>query len=126
LALQISTPAALIWLIENFNLSLQPDLLGEVSPPQQPSPPPSPPSKGTMTKNFREDLTQSDLAVSSLAFGFTIGFGLLTTWEAIKQTTRARNPFKSLYIWMVWGEIFVCMTIALVVWLSLYGFYEVR
>jgi hypothetical protein len=79
-----------------------------------------------MTKSFREDLSQSDLAVSSLAFGFTIGFGFLTAWEAIKQTTRARNPLKSEYIWMVWGEIFFCMAIAVVVYLSLYGFYEVR
>ncbi|KAK7211326.1 hypothetical protein V2G26_018504 [Clonostachys chloroleuca] len=49
--------------------------------------------------------SKSDLTVAAMAFGFTIGFGFLTTWEAIKQTQRNRNPLRSSYIYMIWGEI---------------------
>jgi hypothetical protein len=49
--------------------------------------------------------SKSDLTVAAMAFGFTIGFGFLTTWEAIKQTRRNRNPLRSSYIYMIWGEI---------------------
>ncbi|KAA8899398.1 hypothetical protein FN846DRAFT_174551 [Sphaerosporella brunnea] len=74
---------------------------------------------------YDDKLSHSDLAVSSLAWGFTIGFGVLTTWEAIKQTTRARDPLRSTYIWLVWGEILMCMVIGLIVYLLFSGFYEV-
>ncbi|ROV90936.1 hypothetical protein VMCG_09990 [Cytospora schulzeri] len=47
----------------------------------------------------------SDKMVASLAVGFTLGFGLLTVWEAIKQTRRSKNPRRSVYIYMIWGEI---------------------
>lgn len=44
----------------------------------------------------------SDQIVASLAVGFTLGFGFLTVWEAIKQTRRSKNPRRSIYIYMVW------------------------
>ncbi|KUI67026.1 hypothetical protein VM1G_02128 [Cytospora mali] len=47
----------------------------------------------------------SDQIVASLAVGFTLGFGLLTVWEAIKQTRRSKTPRRSIYIYMIWGEI---------------------
>lgn len=46
--------------------------------------------------------SDSDHMVASLAVGFTLGFGLLTVWEAIKQTRRSRNPRRSAYIYMIW------------------------
>ncbi|ROW02027.1 hypothetical protein VPNG_07625 [Cytospora leucostoma] len=49
--------------------------------------------------------SDSDHIVASLAVGFTLGFGLLTVWEAIKQTRRSKNPRRSAYIYMIWGEI---------------------
>jgi hypothetical protein len=52
-----------------------------------------------------------------MAFGFTIGFGFLTTWEAIKQTRRNRNPLRSAYIYMLWGEIVANMGIMVTGWL---------
>jgi hypothetical protein len=62
-----------------------------------------------------------DYQIAALAAGFTIGFGLLTVWEAIKQTRRNRNPLRSVYIYMVWGEIFVNLVIAIIAWLFLNG-----
>ncbi|KAI0018122.1 hypothetical protein F4780DRAFT_540850 [Xylariomycetidae sp. FL0641] len=49
--------------------------------------------------------TKQDIQVSSLAFGFTLGFGFLTVWEAIKQTRRNKDPVRSAFIYMIWGEI---------------------
>jgi hypothetical protein len=62
-----------------------------------------------------------DYQLAALAAGFTLGFGLLTTWEAIKQTRRNRNPLRSVYIYMVWGEILVNLIIAIIGWLFLNG-----
>ncbi|KAH7079771.1 hypothetical protein FB567DRAFT_128730 [Paraphoma chrysanthemicola] len=62
-----------------------------------------------------------DYQLAALAAGFTVGFGLLTTWEAIKQTRRNRNPLRSVYIYMVWGEILVNLIIAIIAWLFLNG-----
>ncbi|OAL50999.1 hypothetical protein IQ07DRAFT_508713 [Pyrenochaeta sp. DS3sAY3a] len=62
-----------------------------------------------------------DFQLAALAAGFTLGFGFLTVWEAIKQTQRNRNPLRSAYIYMVWGEIFVNLVIGIVGWLFLNG-----
>ncbi|KAK9416011.1 hypothetical protein SUNI508_09971 [Seiridium unicorne] len=55
-------------------------------------------------------VTEDDLAIASLAWGFTLGFGWLTTWTAAKQTIAAyrrsgTRVFRNIYIWMIWGEI---------------------
>lgn len=47
----------------------------------------------------------SDIKVSSIALGFTIGFGVFTTWNAIKQTRASTKPWKSVYIYLIWGEM---------------------
>lgn len=65
--------------------------------------------------------TVQDYQLAALAAGFTIGFGLLTVWEAIKQTRRNRNPLRSTYIYMVWGEVLVNVIIAIIGWLFLNG-----
>jgi hypothetical protein len=49
--------------------------------------------------------TTLDNKLAGLAAGFTLGFGVLTVWEAIKQTRSVKSPLRSHYIWMVWGEI---------------------
>ncbi|KAK7423693.1 hypothetical protein QQX98_000883 [Neonectria punicea] len=46
-----------------------------------------------------------------------IGFGFLTTWEAIKQTRRNRNPMRSAYIYMLWGEIIANVGLTAVGWI---------
>jgi len=65
--------------------------------------------------------SQTDIKVASLAAGFTLGFGFLTVWEAIKQTRRNRNPLRSTYIYMMWGEIVANLVIGIIGWLFLDG-----
>lgn len=67
------------------------------------------------------DNSITDYQIGALAAGFTIGFGVLTVWEAIKQTRRNRNPLRSAYIYMVWGEVMVNIIIAIIAWLFLNG-----
>jgi multisubunit Na+/H+ antiporter MnhE subunit len=62
-----------------------------------------------------------DFELAALATGFTIGFGFLTVWEAIKQTRRNRNRLRSAYIYMIWGEIVVNAAIVIIAWLFLHG-----
>ncbi|EPE28170.1 hypothetical protein GLAREA_04961 [Glarea lozoyensis ATCC 20868] len=71
-----------------------------------------------------EPVSGADLQLASLAWGFTIGFGFLTTWTAIKQTAdiQRRHGYSKLntpYIWMVWLEILVCLTFSIICWLHL-------
>ncbi|RPB03848.1 hypothetical protein L873DRAFT_1760369 [Choiromyces venosus 120613-1] len=68
-----------------------------------------------------QEVTKGDLSLASICWGFTLGFGFLTTWEAIRQTLRARNPWRSIYVWMIWGEIFVCLAFSIICWLYLDG-----
>ncbi|OLN92776.1 hypothetical protein CCHL11_06731 [Colletotrichum chlorophyti] len=65
--------------------------------------------------------SKTDYQIASLAAGFTVGFGFLTVWEAIKQTRRNRNPLRSTYIYMIWGEIAANLIIAVIGWLFLDG-----
>lgn len=60
-----------------------------------------------------------DFQLAALAAGFTLGFGFLTVWEAIKQTRRNHSPLRSAYIYMVWGEILVNVCIGVIGWLFL-------
>jgi hypothetical protein len=71
-----------------------------------------------------EPVTVADLQLASLAWGFTIGFGFLTTWTAIKQTAdiQRRHGYSKLnspYIWMIWLEILVCLIFSIICWLHL-------
>ncbi|KAF6821786.1 hypothetical protein CPLU01_12399 [Colletotrichum plurivorum] len=65
--------------------------------------------------------SKTDYQIASLAAGFTIGFGFLTVWEAMKQTRRNRNPLRSTYIYMMWGEILANLVITIIGWLFLDG-----
>ncbi|KAK8029245.1 hypothetical protein PG991_006301 [Apiospora marii] len=71
-----------------------------------------------------EPVTTEDYIIASLAFGFTIGFGWLTTWTAARQTwhgykKRGCRVFRSPYIIMIWSEIIVCAGFALLCFLYL-------
>jgi hypothetical protein len=71
-----------------------------------------------------EPVTVADLQLASLAWGFTIGFGFLTTWTAIKQTAGMKRRYgysklNSPYIWMIWLEILVCLIFSIICWLHL-------
>ena len=65
--------------------------------------------------------TVQDFELAALAAGFTIGFGFLTVWEAVKQTRRNRNRLRSAYIYMIWGEITANATMVVIGWLFLHG-----
>jgi hypothetical protein len=58
-----------------------------------------------------------DYQLANAAAGFSLGFGFLTAWEAIKQSRRLINPWRSVYIFMVWGELVANLTITILVWL---------
>ena len=62
-----------------------------------------------------------DLEISAAAAGFSIGFGFLVTWEAIKQTRANRSPLRSIYIYMVWGELAANLIITIMAFLLLHG-----
>ncbi|PSN70637.1 hypothetical protein BS50DRAFT_584239 [Corynespora cassiicola Philippines] len=65
--------------------------------------------------------SRGDVQLAALAAGFTLGFGFLTVWEAIKQTRRNRNPLRSVYIYMVWGEVIANIAIGIIGWIFLDG-----
>ncbi|EXM12440.1 hypothetical protein RAB80_017828 [Fusarium oxysporum f. sp. vasinfectum] len=74
-----------------------------------------------------QEVTEDDIVIASLAWGFTIGFGWLTTWTAMKQTKhiykRHRlNVFRNAYVWMIWLEILVCLIFSIICWLHLKGY----
>ena len=71
-----------------------------------------------------QETTEDDMNIASLAWGFTIGFGWLTTWTALKQTMQVYKGhglcvFRNAYVWMVWLEIFVCLVFSIICWLHL-------
>ncbi|KAF7558833.1 hypothetical protein G7046_g5332 [Stylonectria norvegica] len=83
--------------------------------------------KTLVSPNFvLQEVTQNDLIVASLAWGFTLGFGWLTVWTAMKQSAqvyqrRGRRVFRNTYAWMIWGEIAVCLAFAIICYLHLLG-----
>ncbi|KAM5529316.1 hypothetical protein FOXYSP1_17160 [Fusarium oxysporum f. sp. phaseoli] len=66
-----------------------------------------------------QEVARGDLVIASTALGFTIGFGWLATWKAIKQTSQVydrhgRRVFRNAYIIMVWLELLVCAIFAII------------
>ncbi|KAH8594755.1 hypothetical protein B0O99DRAFT_687533 [Bisporella sp. PMI_857] len=72
------------------------------------------------------ETTQDDLIIASIAWGWTLGFGFLTTWTALKQTTQiygryGASKINSPYVWMIWAEIAVCLAFGIICYLHLLG-----
>ncbi|KAN0089469.1 hypothetical protein V8E51_019729 [Hyaloscypha variabilis] len=65
-----------------------------------------------------------DFKLASTAAGFTLGFGVLCVWNAIQQTRAVRSPLRSVYIFMVWGEIVANLAIGILGWLFLDGVFS--
>lgn len=76
---------------------------------------------GNLQITFTMSASVQDYQIAALAAGFTLGFGFLTVWEATKQTRRNRNPLRSVYIYMLWGEIAANVGIGIIGWLFLNG-----
>ncbi|OHE94356.1 hypothetical protein CORC01_10284 [Colletotrichum orchidophilum] len=73
-----------------------------------------------------EEVSEDDMVIASLAWGFTLGFGWLTIWTAVKQTTamyrrQGDRIYRNSYIWMIWLEILVCSIFSIICWLHLKG-----
>ncbi|KAM0270270.1 hypothetical protein ACHAQH_009477 [Verticillium albo-atrum] len=67
-----------------------------------------------------EEVSRYDIIIASLALGFTIGFGWLTTWTATKQTKHVWNRhglriWRNAYVWMIWLEILVQFLLQIIV-----------
>jgi predicted membrane channel-forming protein YqfA (hemolysin III family) len=58
-----------------------------------------------------------DKAIASGVGGFTLIIGGWCSWQAWKQTKRARSPRTSAYVWMLWIEIAVSLGISIETWL---------
>jgi hypothetical protein len=70
------------------------------------------------------EVTENDMIVASLAWGFTLGFSVLTTWTAAKQTMHMYHRqhlyiLRNAYFWMIWLEILVCAIFSIICWLYL-------
>lgn len=65
--------------------------------------------------------SSSDYQLAAAAAGFTLGFGCLTVWKAVRQTTSNKSPLRSVYIYMLWGEIVANLVIGILGWLFLNG-----
>ncbi|THY99973.1 hypothetical protein D6C93_03806 [Aureobasidium pullulans] len=63
--------------------------------------------------------SSGDNQVAACAAGFSLGFGYLTTVRAIHQTRANRAPWRSAYIWMIWGEILANLCLGILTWLWL-------
>ena len=62
-----------------------------------------------------------DFKLVGLAAGFTLGFGFLTVWNAIKQTSEIEKPYKSPFVILIWIEILSNVVIGVMGWLVLEG-----
>jgi hypothetical protein len=80
-----------------------------------------------LSDNFvLQEVTKSDLVIASVAWGFTLGIGWLTTWTAIQQTRKAfrrrgNSTLYNTYIIIVWGEIVVCLGFGIICFIHLLG-----
>ncbi|KAI4851268.1 hypothetical protein E4T44_02234 [Aureobasidium sp. EXF-8845] len=63
--------------------------------------------------------TSGDLQLAAAAAGFSLGFGFLTVVRAYKQTRANRAPSRSMYIYMLWGEILANLILGVLTWLYL-------
>ncbi|KAH0613514.1 uncharacterized protein H6S33_005400 [Morchella sextelata] len=65
------------------------------------------------------ELQKRDHEISLIAWGFTLGFGYLVAWKGYKQTSRIprRKRFKSMYFWLIWGEVISVFGYGCLTWL---------
>ncbi|KAI9158027.1 hypothetical protein HJFPF1_06013 [Paramyrothecium foliicola] len=83
--------------------------------------------KDLLPSNFvPETVTRNDIVIASLAWGFTLGIGWLTTWTAMQQTRgvikrRGWAVLRNTYIIMIWLEILVCLAFGIICFMHLMG-----
>lgn len=57
--------------------------------------------------------SETNWKLNAALTGFTLGFGLLTAWNAIQQTISIKAPLKNTYLYLVWGEFISSIVIAI-------------
>jgi hypothetical protein len=56
-----------------------------------------------------ENITRADIIVAGCVWALTLINAIIAFWLAIKQTKGSRTPVRSVYVWMIWLELLVCM-----------------
>ncbi|KAJ6531486.1 hypothetical protein DFH09DRAFT_1183218 [Mycena vulgaris] len=62
-------------------------------------------------------VTEGDMILSSMAFGWTLGFGYFTVCHAVRETRRSRRI--NVYVVLIWSQIIVSGAFAVICWLYL-------
>jgi hypothetical protein len=65
-----------------------------------------------------------DMDMVSICFGFSLGFCVLTSSKAARQTFavyRRTHSLRNLYLWMIWAEAIVNLVMAILSWLFIRG-----
>ncbi|KIY69091.1 hypothetical protein CYLTODRAFT_394302 [Cylindrobasidium torrendii FP15055 ss-10] len=62
-------------------------------------------------------VTDGDIALASMALGWTLGFGYFTALHCIRETRRAGRA--NAYVILIWTELFACIVLAILTWLYL-------
>lgn len=75
-----------------------------------------------------ETVSRGDMQLASIAWGFTLGFGLLTSVKAATQSIRVwrRTRGVTTYIVLAWGEMVVSIVFAFICWFYLDGAFQPR
>ncbi|KAF9026924.1 hypothetical protein BDZ89DRAFT_1015956 [Hymenopellis radicata] len=63
------------------------------------------------------DVTQGDMNLASIAFGWTLGFGYFAVCHAVRESRRSRRI--NTYVILIWSEVLVCLIFAIICWLYL-------
>ncbi|KAF1362798.1 hypothetical protein EJ07DRAFT_105058 [Lizonia empirigonia] len=66
-----------------------------------------------------EPITTTDIIVASVVFGLTLVNAFLAMWLAWGQSKVSRSPLRSVYVWMIWLELIVSVTMAVECFLHL-------
>jgi hypothetical protein len=75
-----------------------------------------------------ESVSSADEKLASIAWGFTLGFSLLTATKAARQTYKIYKRTKSLnvYVTLIWGELVVSTVFGFICWFYLNGNFAPR
>lgn len=63
-----------------------------------------------------ENIDGADVAASSVVWSLSLVWCGICSWQSLAQTKQARNPYRSVYIWMIWLEQLVCFAMGLECW----------
>lgn len=66
-----------------------------------------------------ENITKGDFAAATVVWFLTVAWGAVCTWQGYGQTKQARNPWRSVYIWLIWLELIVSLIMGAECWVFL-------